>query len=293
MGFLSFLFVYVVFRDLLLIAGLSALQSPQANFGLFLVTVLSGVAGFLIAVEGPIVKTVHIQPNYPLPLDFKLRIVQLSDLHVGSWIGRKYVRGVVDQVLAIGEIDLLLLTGDIGDGDPKLYAAELEAIAEINPRLGKFSVSGNHEGYWDVIAWNRVLEDFGFRVLENAQVSLMAGSVAVKICGISDLEPDLKTSVHDVDATTLNFLLAHQPHHADAVSRLPGSPIHLQLSGHTHNGQYIPWSWLIRIFQKYPAGLYHLGKMLLYVNVGTGFWGAPLRLGTRSEITVMEIRALS
>ncbi len=82
------------------------------------------------------------------------------------------------------------------------------------------------------------------------------------------------------------IILCHQPNQADLVKKFP---FHLQLSGHTHRGQFIPWSLMIRIFQKYTGGLFQLNQLKLYVNQGTGFWGPPDRFGTYCEITDIEI----
>jgi predicted MPP superfamily phosphohydrolase len=301
LGYLSFLITFVFLRESALslrwisasFESLSVLRSPEASFILFLVACACVLAGFLIAMRGPRVHSVRIPLSTELD-GSPLRIVQVSDLHLGSWIGERYVRIVVDRINALGNFDLLVFTGDIGDGDPERHSKHLQLFDQIRPALGKFAVSGNHEGYWDEQAWNEALKQRGFTLLENSGVRLRNGKNWVGIAGISDSNPHVADALKSLERSTsseegaINILLAHQPFHADEVAKIPHHPIHLQLSGHTHSGQFIPWSWIIGWFQRYPSGLFSLGSFFLYVNVGTGFWGAPLRLGTRSEITLIE-----
>ncbi|MBC7387162.1 MAG: metallophosphoesterase [Cryobacterium sp.] len=300
MGYVSFLLVYLAIRDVSLLflstSASESLHTSQANFLIFLLAIASLLLGFLIARSGPVVRKVSVAIDSPVRFSKPLRIIQVSDLHVGSWIGKSYVEDVAKKIRSIGEIDLLILTGDIGDGDPGFHREALESFKSLSAARGKFSVTGNHEGYWSESEWNRVIEGLGFKILSNeSAVALSADKdVEIRIAGIADARPDIQNAIRNLSPESLNILLAHQPKHADLAAKSvseSGAKVHLQLSGHTHNGQFFPWNLVIGFFQKYPRGLYAVDGMKLYVNVGTGFWGAPIRLGTRSEITLIELNS--
>jgi predicted MPP superfamily phosphohydrolase len=266
------------FRDLLGAPGSKAILF--ASLALFLV-------GFIQAARGARVRVVRVDPGMDLPEGFVLRVVQVSDLHVGTWIRREYVEQVARRIESLGAIDLLVLTGDIGDGDPLRHRTDLEPLGRLRAGLGRFSVTGNHEGYWSEQGWNLEIERLGFRVLDNSSAPVSKDGVEIAVAGVRDLKPDVERASRDIREDAISILLAHQPKHAEAAKAYP---IRLALCGHTHAGQFIPWAWIIGFFHRYPRGLYRDGDLAIHVNPGTGFWGPPVRLGTRSEITLLEIR---
>ncbi len=286
LGALSFLLLFTLARDLAVLLLLpfgrsDGLTGPVASAGLLGATALALAVGIGIALRGPRVVRVEIGAGAA-----PLRIVQISDLHVGTWIGRRYVEDVVRKIRALGPIDFLFLTGDIGDGDPKGHVEDLAPLAGIETRIGKFSVSGNHEGYWNEAEWNARIRELGFRVLENETAEVASPAGPISIHGISDPQADVARTLATVRPYRYSIFLAHQPHHAEAAI---AAGVRLQLSGHTHQGQFLPWNLFIRKIHRFAAGLYREGKTSIYVNRGTGFWGPPVRLGTLSEITLLEV----
>jgi predicted MPP superfamily phosphohydrolase len=289
MGAVSFLLVCEGARE---IAGifLPSARGAHGSLAVIVGTTVLFFAGYLTARFGPFVRRVPVELDLALPPAFRLRIVQISDLHVGTWIRRAYVERVAKRITDLGPIDLLLLTGDIGDGDPANHRADLEPLLEIRPTLGAFSVSGNHEGYWNEAGWNREIGRLGVRILENDSVALVKDHVPIRVLGVSDSRPNLAKAASQAVDREISILLAHQPKHAERAAEFP---IRIALSGHTHAGQFLPWSWIIGFFHRFPKGLYREGKLTVYVNSGTGYWGPPLRLGTLSEITLLEVTSHS
>jgi uncharacterized protein len=286
MGFLSILLFLGLVRDLLL-AGSTLLGEseriggPEGSVAVFGLSFVLALFGFMIARKGPIVKKIRLTPDTEAPL----RIVQISDLHVGTWIGRRYVERLVAQIEALGPIDLLLLTGDIGDGDPHAHIEDLAPLSKIQASVGKFSVTGNHEGYWNETEWNSRIRELGFKILENESETVSTRLGPLSIHGVSDSRSDPVKALATLTPEIYSLFLAHQPKHAPAAIK---AGVRLQLSGHTHSGQFLPWSLFIGLAHTYAAGLYRVGKTSIYVNAGTGFWGPPFRLGTRSETTLIE-----
>ena len=233
-------------------------------------------------------------PIDQLPADLEgFRIVQLSDLHVGGDLKRDFVERVVSRANELRP-DVIALTGDVGDGFPADLRHDLAPLAQLAAPQGKFFVTGNHEYYWDGPGWVSELERLGFDPLVNAHRVIRRGEGALVLAGVTDFSAGHAVPGHRSDpgaaaagapAGGVRVLLAHQPKSAFAASR---EGFDLQLSGHTHGGQYFPFNLLVRLFQPFVAGLHRLEKMWLYVSRGTGYWGPPIRLGAPSEITLIR-----
>lgn len=291
-GLSSLLIVLVLAADLLVVRmwGLDArLVSAGILGGALLLTAL-GTWG----ARHPRVVRVTV-PIAGLPRDLEgFRIVQISDLHVGATIKRPFVRTVVDAVNAL-DADVIALTGDVADGRVATLSAEVAPLAELRSRYGKFFVSGNHDYYWDPAGWHHEIERLGFSILTNAHRLLVRGSGRLLLAGVTDYSASGRVPGHRSDPVAalagapdsdVKVLLAHQPGSAFAA-RAAG--FDLQLSGHTHGGQYFPVTLLVRLFQPFVAGLHRLEEMWLYVSRGTGYWGPPIRLGAPSEITQIQL----
>jgi uncharacterized protein len=252
------------------------------------------VAGAWRARRPAAVRVVDV-PITGLPADLEgLRIVQLSDLHVGATLKREFVEGVVNTANGLGP-DLIALTGDVADGFPTGLRDEVAPLAGLRAPLGKYFVTGNHEYYWDAAGWVRELERLGFDALVNGHRIVRRGAGRLLLAGVTDLSAsggvpghasDPAAAVAGAPESDVRVLLAHQPKSAFAA-RAVG--FDLQLSGHTHGGQYFPFNLLVRLFQPFVAGLHRLEAMWLYVSRGTGYWGPPLRLGAPAEITLIQL----
>jgi predicted MPP superfamily phosphohydrolase len=291
-GLSSLLIVLVLAADLLVVRSWG-FDARAVSAGILGGAVLLTALGTWRARRPRVVRVTV--PIAGLPQDLEgFRIVQLSDLHVGATIKGPFVRAVVDAVNAL-DPDVVALTGDVADGRVAALRAEVAPLADLRARYGKFFVSGNHDYYWDPVGWHREIERLGFSVLTNSHRLLERGRGRLLLAGVTDRSASHRVPGHESNPlaalagapeSDVKVLLAHQPGSAFAA-RAAG--FDLQLSGHTHGGQYFPVTLLVRLFQPFVAGLHRLEEMWLYVSRGTGYWGPPIRLGAPSEITQIEL----
>ncbi|MBL8034674.1 MAG: metallophosphoesterase [Leptospiraceae bacterium] len=218
-----------------------------------------------------------------------VRIAQVSDLHIGRAIKKHYVEKVAGMISA-QNADIACFTGDIGDGDVTALVHDAAPLAGIRTKHGTYYIPGNHEYYWGISTWLTEFKKLGMHLLINRGEIVKTENAKLFVAGISDptaarFAADLPQIPERADSD-LAILLAHQPIFARSAEQ---KQYDLMLSGHTHGGQYIPWSWVVHLVYRFASGLYRFGRMLVYVNDGTGYWGAPLRVGTRLEITIIDI----
>jgi predicted MPP superfamily phosphohydrolase len=239
----------------------------------------------------PRVRRVAI-PVAELPDDLVgYRIVQWSDVHVGPTIRRRFVANLVERTNAIGA-DAIVITGDLVDGYLDELREQVAPLAGLHARDGVYFVTGNHEYYWRASEWVAELERLGLTFLKNAHRVIARGDAHLVVAGITDpvgrhthtSDPDAALAGAPRDA--FKVLLSHRPQAAADADRLG---VGLQLSGHTHGGQFFPFNLIIRFFQPIVAGLHRVGTTWLYVSRGTGYWGPPSRLGVHGEITLLEL----
>jgi predicted MPP superfamily phosphohydrolase len=240
------------------------------------------LAGLVNVARGALVRRVTV-PLPGLPVD-KYTIVQLTDVHIGPIIGREFAEEMVRRVNAL-KPDAIVITGDLVDGRLHELRPHIEPLRHLRARDGVFAVTGNHEYYWNPAAWLVHLRSLGIRILENEHVTL-ASSIVLAGVDDSTASEDIPRAVADRPPALPLVLLAHHPR---VVQRARRVNVDLQLSGHTHGGQLLPLGWLARLFDPKVSGLAKFGSTWLYVSQGTGFWGAPLRVGTTCEIAAITL----
>jgi predicted MPP superfamily phosphohydrolase len=307
LGVLSFLAVLALLRDCIwLIIGAShnflafpySLPSyaPLMRFSSLAVVVLavllSGTA-VINALSFPPLKRISLAISNLHPDLEGLRIVQLSDIHLGHLRRKHFLQRIVDTVNRVSP-DLTVITGDLTDGSVKSLGGDVRPLADIEADC--LFVTGNHEYYWTAEDWLDYLEELGLVVLKDSHFRMSHGEASILIVGISDPTTEIffpqAASGLSVAAprelqADFSLLLAHRPGTAYKAVRYG---FDLQLSGHTHGGQFFPWNYVIHAFQPFAVGLYRYQDMWVYCSRGTGFWGPPMRLGAPAEITEFTLR---
>jgi predicted MPP superfamily phosphohydrolase len=219
------------------------------------------------------------------------RIVQWSDVHVGPTIQRGFLASLVARTNEL-EADALVITGDLVDGYLGELREEIAPLAALRARDGVFFVTGNHEYYWRASEWMPELQRLGLDFLKNQHRVIRRGAAKLVMAGITDPvgrythTSNPRAALEHAPADAVKVLLSHRPQAAAVANELG---VDLQLSGHTHGGQFFPFNLFIRFFQPVVAGLHRVGRTWLYVSRGTGYWGPPSRLGVHGEITVLEL----
>jgi len=305
MMWLVFAFVSIdIVRGLLLLAGaLGALDilsaNPETRLALHRIPAAVAVLGAAIltaasltrAARKPTVKTLNIHlPRFPRKQN-GLKIVQISDLHIGATGSGRRLASLVNQISALHP-DVIAITGDLVDGETRFLKREIAAVKTLRAPLGVYFITGNHEYYSGVGAWIAEIKRLGVRVLRNESVPIGEGPDAFYLAGVDDyaskgMAPghgqDIPRALRDIPEDKAVVLLAHQPKAAKEAS---AHGVDLVLSGHTHGGQIWPFSYLVALQQPYNKGLYRCSDTTqIYVSHGTFTWGPPLRLGTEGEIT--------
>lgn len=299
MGLFSSLLVLTFLRDVALLPlTLAGLAGPAVEYWSALAVpataLLVTLIGFFNARRTARVVTVDVPiDGLPAALD-GYTIVQISDVHVGPTIRRRYIDAIVDRVNA-QHADAIAVTGDIVDGTVEKLAEHTAPLGRLAARDGVFFVTGNHEYYSGANEWIAEMKRLGMTVLINRHVVRERGGAALVIAGVPDytahfFDPshrsDPRLSLVGAPSDAVKVLLAHQPRSAPAAA---DAGFDLQVSGHTHGGQFFPWNLFVPLQQPYVAGLKRHGKMWIYISRGTGYWGPPKRFGAPSEITRIRL----
>ncbi|MDZ4771953.1 MAG: metallophosphoesterase [Planctomycetota bacterium] len=250
-------------------------------------TTIAGIVSAEGVITTPVVPVAL--PRLPRALD-GFCIAQISDLHVGALVQRRFVERVVERTNAL-KPDLIVITGDMVDGSVANLARELDGLSKLRARHGIAFVTGNHEYYSGAEEWIAWLRARGVRVLMNERVSIGDAGASFDLAGITDAHAERRLPSHasDIgralagrDEERELVLLAHQP---KSIEVAEGRGVGLMLSGHTHGGQMWPFGMLVGFVQPYVKGLHrHHDGTLVYVSSGTGFWGPPMRVGNPAEI---------
>ncbi|MES2206166.1 MAG: metallophosphoesterase [Pseudomonadota bacterium] len=255
----------------------------------------SSVAGAVQLNNGPKVYNVDI-PIKNLPSQFEgFKIAQITDLHIGPTIGKEYTEHVVNITNGLNP-DLIALTGDFIDGTVSQLRDAVSALAHLKAKEGVFYTTGNHEYIWGAVEWIETFKQMGIRPLINEHVLIERNQAQFILAGITDptainfireQASDVDKALEGTPKNLVKILLAHQP-----ISYKQASPagFDLQLSGHTHAGQFFPFNIFVMFAQRYYKGLNRHENMWVYVSRGTGYWGPPTRLGVPSEITLLHLK---
>lgn len=303
LGIIQCLFVYNILADIIRLILYALLPSNSPIYLEFcrvpitiIITSITVSIGIISIARGPIVEKVEIILD-KLPKNFDgFTIVQISDLHVGPTIKRPYVEKVVKITNAL-KADLVALTGDFVDGDVEYLKDDVVPLANLCSSYGTFFVAGNHEYYAGVDQWLEEFERLGFVNLINQHVLISKNEEQLVLAGVTDYST-IRRKLKDPSSPTkaviaaptglVKILLAHHP---ASYLQAKNAGFDLQLSGHTHGGQYFPFTFLIRFFHRYYRGLNNHEGMWIYVNRGTGYWGPPLRVGSPAEITLITLKS--
>ncbi|MGM0624172.1 MAG: metallophosphoesterase [Campylobacterota bacterium] len=222
-----------------------------------------------------------------------LRVVQISDMHIGGLIEEDFVKQSVAMINSLNP-DIVVLTGDMIDVKVREVATAVDHFANIQAKHGVYYITGNHEFFHGIEDIMHYIQALGITVLANSSETVSFGDNKLNIIGVHDifgyrygsLQPDLKAATQNIDPASPTLLLAHQPRF---VHYLEDFKPNLMLSGHTHGGQLWPFNFLVKLQQPYLKGLYKMQEdSYIYVNTGIGFWGPPMRLGTSAEITCID-----
>jgi uncharacterized protein len=289
LGFLTFLFFAAVFSWP--IFGVARLAGLDVNFHrmvewLFGAAVAAGLYGVFNASWTRITRTTVRLANLP-PAWRGRRAALISDLHLGHVRNGSFLRRMVAKILK-EEPDAIFIAGDLYDGTAIDAQRAAEPLSELVAPHGVYFVAGNHEQFGDDSKYLHAIAAAGVRVLVNEKVE----SDGLQIVGVPYRNAaqgghfrSVLLGIH-LDRDRASILLTHAPDHPE-ISEAAG--ISLQLSGHTHLGQFIPWSWMARrIYRQFVYGLSRIGKMQVFTSSGAGTWGPPLRLGSNSEIVVLQ-----
>ncbi|TGL69914.1 metallophosphoesterase [Leptospira jelokensis] len=319
-GFFSILFTLVLLMDLLRVLDIGFVSdysrflfSTLLQLG-FPIDGVTEVKNFSLAFSTIVVATAlsslgfynaHVRLKYKktkipvrnLQKDLHgFKIVQISDIHIGPTIKEKFLRRVVGKI-NLQSPDVVVITGDLVDGPAATLKHHLKPLSDIKSKYGTYYVTGNHEYYSGVLSWLPEIENLGIHVLLNENKILNVGESKLLMAGVTDLTAGSMIKSHQTNPrramaggedTDYKILLAHQPNSIYEANKVG---FDLQISGHTHGGQFFPGNLLIYFAQKFVAGLHKYKGTQIYVSRGTGYWGPPFRLGAPAEISILTLQS--
>ena len=289
LGLLSFLFIAAVLSWFAF--GFAWLAGLPVNFHaivevLFGVAVAAGIYGVFNAGWTRITRTTIRLANLPEAWRGR-KAALISDVHLGHVRNGSFLRRIVADVLK-EKPDAVFIAGDLYDGTAIDARRAAEPLSQLTAPHGVYFVAGNHEQFVDDTKYLEAVEAAGVRVLRNEKVEA-AGLQIIGVPYLHATHTEHFASVLKgigVDRERASILLTHAPDHPQVAE---AAGVSLQLSGHTHVGQFPPWSWMARrIYRQFVYGLSRIGKMQVFTSSGAGTWGPPLRLGSNPEIVVLQ-----
>ena len=291
MGLLSFLLIAAA--GTWVIFGLGWLMKLRLNFH-WILEILSGI-GLILGIYGlfnaswtritrATVRLAHLPDTWR-----GRKAALISDLHLGHVRNGSFLRRMVAKVLR-EEPDAIFIAGDLFDGTAIDAGRAAEPLKQLSAPQGVYFVAGNHEQFGSDSKYMNAVAAAGVRVLSNEKVEV-DGMQIIGVPYRNAFERSRFASVLQaigLDRKRASILLSHAPDNLD-VAEMAG--VSLQLSGHTHLGQFVPWSWIARrIYRQFVYGLSRIGNMQVFTSSGAGTWGPPLRLGSNPEIVMLEFQ---
>ncbi len=289
-GLVSFLFFAAVCSWI--VFGVARLAGLDIHFHrtvelLFGAAVIAGFYGVFNAGWTRITRTTVQLENLPAAWRGR-RAALISDLHLGHVRNGSFLRRMVAKILK-EEPDAIFIAGDLYDGTAIDARRAAEPLSELVAPQGVYFVAGNHEQFGDDSKYLHAISAAGVRVLSNEKVEV-DGLQIVGVPYRNATHGHLASVLHGIrlDHDRASVLLTHAPDYPEIAE---AAGISLQLSGHTHLGQFLPWSWMARrIYRQFVYGLSRIGKMQVFTSSGAGTWGPPLRLGSNPEIVMLEFQ---
>lgn len=288
-GLLSFLFVAAVGAWAVFTA--SSAVGTHLDFHrlvelLFGVALLAGLSGVINANVIRITRTTVRLANLPAAWRGR-RAALISDLHLGHVRNGNFLRRMITKILH-EEPHAVFIAGDLYDGTAIDARQAAEPLSKLKAPHGVYFVAGNHEQFHDDSKYLNAVNAAGVRVLHNEKVEiegLQIAGVPYHLAWQPNIFASVLRALH-LDPDRASILVTHAPDHPEIAE---AAGISLQLSGHTHLGQFIPWSWIAkRIYRQFVYGLSQIGKMQVFTSSGAGTWGPPLRLGSNPEIVLLQ-----
>jgi predicted MPP superfamily phosphohydrolase len=265
---------------------------PVARGWTAVAALVLAVIALIQGMRPPVIRDYEVRmPGLPADRD-GLVVVHLSDLHLGTLIGQRWLAELVSRVNAL-KPDIILMVGDVIDGNAQRVVPLVTELSKLNAPLGVFAVTGNHEYYAGLEASIAVLRAAGFHVLRGESVEAAPGLV---IAGVDDVTVRMRSGFPDTDISNAltgrppgaTILLSHTPWNMTEAAQLGAN---LMVSGHTHNGQIWPFTYLVKARYPHVSGQYEINGMSLVVGIGAGTWGPRMRLWRPGEIVRITLRS--
>jgi predicted MPP superfamily phosphohydrolase len=255
----------------------------------------AGITGYGVrtALGGPQLDRVQI-PLAKLPRVMDgTRIAVVSDIHLGPLTGVNHARRIVDMINSV-DADIVAIVGDLVDGTVAELGPGAAALADIRARHGAYFVTGNHEYYSGHEEWITEVARLGIKPLRNERLEIPARGGVLDLAGVNDIGgdtfgdgPDFGKALDGRDPSRPVVLMAHQPLAAFEAAK---HGVDLQVSGHTHGGQMVPFNLFVPLQQPVTSGLGTVDGVPVYVTNGAGFWGPPVRVGAPPQVSLIELR---
>ena len=281
LGLLFFLLLGFLIADLVILISKMNYQLPY-----YLVLITAILITIISLINAPIIHVREI--NIPTNISEDMKIVQISDVHLGPVHSTNYLNKIVDKSNSLNP-DIVVITGDLFDGSAQVSKETISPLENLKSKLGVFFVTGNHETYIDESKALSLINSENVTILRNEVKNISKVQIIGADYPLNESEKNnsfLNSLPSLIDKKKFSILLYHPP---VGFEKSADAGVNLQLSGHTHNGQIFPFNLISRIFYKYESGLYKFKDSYLYVSQGSGTWGPPMRFLSNTEITEINL----